>query len=310
MPPRAKPIQRATDPPSSREPAPLSGRLRLARALLLAYAGYAAAATMILSMADRNGLIDAAIVVSVLAGSTSVLLAVRFDRPMTRRHVIAAHTTLVPIQFIVSIPSNLPLLGLLVSAAIVVAMKPVFPQLKPPRRRFFLTLHVAFSVAWLGLSLSMGALSIIGMVTDEAALRHDVYRIMHIFDLVLVIPIVLLCLLSGLVMSLCTKWGLTRHWWVLLKFVIALSIPLAAGFAQERWIGELIERTAIDPTFRPGGTGAWLAAFMIIYVVLLTTATTLSVYKPGALTPWSRRGRTASRTADRTTAVTTAEAAR
>jgi hypothetical protein len=40
-----------------------------------------------------------------------------------------------------------------------------------------------------------------------AALRHEVYRIMHIFDLVLVIPIVLLSLLSGLVVSLFTKWG-------------------------------------------------------------------------------------------------------
>ena len=269
-----------------------TGRPRLARTLLAAYAGYAPAAALLLPMVAGSGvLVVAGIVVSALAGVASLVLALRFDRPVTRRQIIAVHVALVPVQFFLSIPSSIVLLGMLLSAAIAVAMKPVFPRLKPAPRRFFLTLHVGCSVAWLGVSLAMTALSIIGLATDEPALRHHVYRIMHIFDLVLVIPIVLLSLLSGLVVALWTKWGLTRHWWVLSKLVIALSIPLAAGFAQERWIADLIERTAADPVAPPGSLGVRLVVCMIIYVVLLATATTLSVYKPAGTTPWARRTR-------------------
>ncbi len=273
---------------------PVHRRSRIARALLLAYAGYAAAAAILLPMDAGDGLLaTAALVVSALAGVASLAMALRSGRPGTRRWVVAVHIALVPVQFILSIPSSIVLLGMLISAAVVVAMKPVFPRLRPGPRRFLLTLHVGLSVAWLGLSLSMTALSVIGLATDEAALRHDVYEIMHILDIALVIPIVLLSLLSGLAVSLFTKWGLTRHWWVLTKFVIALSIPLAAGLAQERWIAELIERTARDPATRPGSLGVWLAACMVLYVVLLATATTLSVYKPGGMTPWAGRRRTA-----------------
>jgi hypothetical protein len=91
--------------------------------------------------------------------------------------------------------------------------------------------------------------------------------------------------------------GLTRYWWVLIKFAVALSIPLAAGFAQERWIADLIERTAADPAAQPGSLGARLAACTIVYVVLLATATTLSVYKPGGMTVWASRRRPAPVTA-------------
>ncbi|MEU8609898.1 hypothetical protein AB0C29_18100 [Actinoplanes sp. NPDC048791] len=266
-------------------------RSRLARALLAAYGGYAMVAVILLPMTAGDGLlVNAAVVVSALGGVASLALSLRFGRPPTRRQVIALHVALVPIQFILSIPSSIVLLGMSISAAVAVAMKPVLPRLKPAPRRFFLALHVGFSVAWLGLSLSMTALSLIGLSADDPALRHHAYRVMHIFDLGVVIPIVLLSLLSGLVVALLTKWGLTRHWWVLSKFVIALSIPLAAGFAQERWITELIERTA-DPAVQPGGSGVRLVVCMVVYVVLLATATALSVYKPGGMTPWAKRKR-------------------
>ncbi|MGW4945384.1 hypothetical protein ACWEOZ_27770 [Actinoplanes sp. NPDC004185] len=267
-------------------------RSRLTRALLAAYSGYAVVAVILLPLTAGDGLlVNAAVVVSALGGAASLTLALRFGRPPTRRQVIALHTALVPIQFVLSIPSSIVLLGMIISAAVAIAMKPVFPRLGPAPRRFFLTLHVGVSVAWLGLSLSMTALSLIGLSADDPALRHHAYRVMHIFDLGLVIPIVLLSLLSGLVVALFTKWGLTRHWWVLTKFVIALSIPLAAGFAQERWITDLIERTAADPAARTGGPGMRLVVCMIVYVVLLAGATTLSVYKSGGMTPWAKRKR-------------------
>lgn len=85
-------------------------------------------------------------------------------------------------------------------------------MLRPRTRKLWLTLHVGFSVGWLGAAMAMLVLAIVGARTSDLDLRHYAYEIMHVFDLAIVIPLVLLSLITGLVVSLGTKWGLVRHW--------------------------------------------------------------------------------------------------
>jgi hypothetical protein len=257
--------------------------------MLFGYAGYALPATLWLSSQD-GAPAEAGAVCSLLAGVVSLVLAVRFDRRATRRQVIGLHAGLVPTQFVLSVPSNVPLLGLLISTAILILMRPVFPRLRPKPRKFFLTLHVGFSVGWLGSTMAMTALAGVGLVTDDDGLRHHIYRVMHVLDLVVIIPVVLLAVLSGLVVSLFTQWGLARHWWVLIKFALAISIPALAG-VQHLWIAELIARTADDPQAAddaPGALGVRLLVCFVGYTMVLWTSVVLSVYKPGGKTPWAR----------------------
>jgi hypothetical protein len=79
--------------------------------------------------------------------------------------------------------------------------------------------------------------------------------------------------------------GGRAHWWVLLKFVISLVIPVIASI-QSTWIEELRNRTA-DPAADPGGTGLTLILCMLLYAALLWTAVALSVFKPGKKTRWA-----------------------
>lgn len=164
---------------------------------------------------------------------------------------------------------------------------PRFPQLRRPARRVWLTLHVGVSVGWLGLSLAMAALAIAGSVADDHAVRHGAYELMHVFDLGIVIPSVVLTVISGLVVSLGTPWGLVRHRWVVLKLVISLVIPITAA-GQKTWIEQLQERTR-DPAGQPGGLGLALTVTTICYMALLWVAVVLSVYKPGGRTRWGHR---------------------
>jgi hypothetical protein len=254
--------------------------------MLFGYAGYAVPAGLWLG--SRDGLlVETGAVCSLLAGAVSLLLALRFDRPATRRQVIGLHSALVPTQFVLSIPSNLPLAGLLVSTVILVLIRPVFPRLRPKPRKFFLTLHVGFSVGWLGSTMVMTALAVVGLVTPDDGLRHHIYRIMHVLDLVVVIPVVVLSVLTGLVVSLFTHWGLARHWWVFTKFALSISIPVVAGI-QHFWISDLIARTAADPQATPDSLGVRLLVCFIGYAAVLWTSTVLSVYKPAGKTPWAR----------------------
>jgi hypothetical protein len=136
------------------------------------------------------------------------------------------------------------------------------------------------------LALAMTTLAITGATADDHAVRRGAYELMHIFDLTIVIPSVVLAVITGLVVSLGTPWGLVRYWWVLLKFVISLVIPVIATI-QSGWIEELQTRTA-DPAADPGGTGLVLVLCMLLYAALLWTAVILSVVKPGRKTRWAR----------------------
>lgn len=133
---------------------------------------------------------------------------------------------------------------------ILVGLKPLFPRLSPRVRRCWLTAHVGISVGWLGLSLAMTTLAVTGMLAGTDAVLHGAYQLMHIFDLAIVIPSVLLSIISGVVVTLGWPFGLVKHWWALVKFVISLTIPTVAAF-ESRWVIALAERTQ-DPAADPG----------------------------------------------------------
>ncbi|AGL16609.1 hypothetical protein [Actinoplanes sp. N902-109] len=274
---------------------------RTIRILLVAFAVLAAVTAVLLATdPDRGPIGQAGLVFYPVAAVGHLVLARYHGRSWVRPVLVATEVTLVPLQFLLSIPSNLPLLGMLLSGVIVALLRPHFAQLSPRIRKYFLWLHVGLSVSWLGLSMAMLVLSLTGQFTSDRALSHDAYRIMHLFDLVIVIPVVFLSIISGLVVSLGTKWGLVRNKWVLTKFLLSLIIPSVAGF-QHHWISELSDRMAAGSTAEPGTLGLVLTLCMAAYGVILWTTTALSIWKPWGKTRWGRRA-TESRRAGRTPA--------
>ena len=217
----------------------------------------------------------------------SVVAALGWQR-LGRRMAIGLHLALAPLQFLFGIAETVALLGILLSLTILAQCKPRFPRLSPRARRIWLTLHVGFSVGWLGVALTMTALAAIGWTADRHAMRHGAYEVLHVIDLAVAIPSMALSIITGLVVSLGTKWGLVRHWWVLAKFAISVSIPLLAGTVESALADELARRT-VDPAGQPAGTGIALVACLGAFTVALWTATILSVMKPWGRTRWGQR---------------------
>jgi hypothetical protein len=249
-----------------------------------AYAGYAALAAAVLLPA--GGFAAAAATVTAALGVGHLLAGVLARRaepgPGLRRAWIAAEALLVPVQFGLSVASSLVLVGMALSAALLAALRPRFGRLRPTRRKVAVTLHVGLSVGWLGVATCMLALSVAGLVAADAGARRRTYQVMHVLDLTVVVPLVLLSVASGLVVSLWGRWGLVRHWWVLAKLGISLAIPLGGGSVSDTWITELAEA--------PGGDAAVpLVLLMAAFCAGLWTATALSVFKPWGRTPWAQR---------------------
>lgn len=153
-------------------------------------------------------------------------------------------------------------------------------HLKRPARRALLVVHVAVSVAWLGLSVGLLALGITAYTTGDATLTEAAYRAMKVFADWLLAPVALTTLLSGLVLSLGTPWGLIRHRWVWIKFWITLAT--AAGTVL-----------ALRPEIQHAATAGVPDVSLVAAPTVSTTAylfmTAVSVLKPWGLTRWGRR---------------------
>ncbi|MGH3984583.1 MAG: hypothetical protein ACRDST_18340 [Pseudonocardiaceae bacterium] len=270
---------------------PETGTPPLRKARLALYVQSAVALLCVVLLFGGGSVHTVFAVVACVAALGNVLLAVRLPAQPAgvRRVALWVSWWMIPVFIVFSVPAPPALLGLASSAAVLAFLRPRFGRLRPRSRKLWLTLHVGFSVGWLGAAMAMLVLAIVGASTSDLLLRHHAYEIMHIFDLAIVIPLVLLALITGLVMSLGTKWGLVRYWWVLAKFVIALSIPLFAAVQESFWVREAVAGTRANPAVDLAGTDVRLWVCFIAFSLLLWTATALSSYKPWGHTWWYQR---------------------
>ena len=158
----------------------------------------------------------------------------------------------------------------------------------PPRwRKVALTVHVAVSVGWLGAAFMMVVLGVTALRTGDPAVRHAAYLAGHLGDRAVMIPFSLLALLSGLLSSLGTPWGLIKHYWVMTKLVLTVAVMVFAAFYLSQWA----EQAGAAPVgTAPGVLGRQVVIGAAATFSVLLLNTTLSVFKP-----WGRTRRGAGR---------------
>ncbi|NBE56148.1 DUF2269 domain-containing protein [Streptomyces boluensis] len=167
-------------------------------------------------------------------------------------------------------------------------------KLDRPARRATLVVHVIAAAGWLGLTLGLLALAVTAITTESPAMTEATVRSMKVFADWLILPLALLTLLSGLVLSLGTPWGLARHRWVYTKFWMTLGTTVASVFALRPGVTDAAASVAsgagvLDPTDLVAGPIVSLSAYLFMTVV--------SVLKPWGLTKRGRKHRAGSRNA-------------
>ncbi len=160
----------------------------------------------------------------------------------------------------------------------------------PRLRKLALTAHVTSSVGWLGAVVGFLALAVAGLTSHDADMVRASYIAMELTGWYVIVPFCLAALLTGLAVSLGTRWGLFRYYWVLMKFLMSVIAALILfGFTQTLdSLGELAANTTLSveqlrklnqsPALHSGGG-----------LVALLVSTILAVYKPWGMTPYGRR---------------------
>ena len=168
----------------------------------------------------------------------------------------------------------------------------------PWLRKFTLTVHVTVSVGWLGAVACFLALAVAGLTSDDVNLVRSAYLAMELTGWLVIVPLSVASLVTGLFQSLCTTWGLFRHYWVLMKLVInilATILLLVHMQPTSRIAGVAAEGPLAGATLR--GLRTQLVADAGAALLALLVATTLSVYKPRGITPYGWRKQREQRTA-------------
>jgi len=158
----------------------------------------------------------------------------------------------------------------------------------PGLRKFALTAHVVSSVGWFGAVAGFLALAIAGLISPDAQIVRAVYLAMDLTARFVIVPLCLASLLTGLVSSLGTPWGLFQHYWVLVKLLMAIPSTILL-LLHTRPIS-YVARVALETTLSGNDLGRLrieLVAEAGAALLVLLVATTLSVYKPPGKTRWA-----------------------
>jgi hypothetical protein len=160
----------------------------------------------------------------------------------------------------------------------------------PRLHQFALTAHITFSVGWLGAAVAYLALAIAGLTSHDVSMVRAAYLTIELIGWFVTVPFSLAALLTGLVQSLGTQWGLFRHYWILVKFLLTTGATIVLLWhmqAVSRMSGIAAETTLSSADFRA------LRIQLVVHaaggLLVLLAATTLSVYKPWGMTSYGRR---------------------
>jgi hypothetical protein len=173
--------------------------------------------------------------------------------------------------------------------------------LSPALRKLALTVHLTSSVGWIGAVVAYLALGVAAVTSYDTQTVRAAWTAMELTGWWVIVPLSIAALVTGLVMSLGTRWGLFRHYWVLISLaltvvctaVLLLHMPTVSAMAS-------LARNANGADLRALGGDLFHPTVGLVLLLLIAG---LNVYKPAGLTPYgwrkqreernARQGRTA-----------------
>jgi hypothetical protein len=161
--------------------------------------------------------------------------------------------------------------------------------MSPRLRKLALVTHIAVAVGWIGAVAGYLALDVAAATSPDAETLRAAYLAMELIARYVIVPLTLASLLTGLVMSLGTKWGLFRHYWVsisLLLTVIATVVLLAETQTISYYADVAADPITSSDDLRALGS---TLAHSVGGAVVLTVILVLNVYKPPGVTRYGWR---------------------
>lgn len=160
----------------------------------------------------------------------------------------------------------------------------------PNLRKLALTAHVTSSVGLLGSIAAFLTLAIAGLNSQDTQIIRSAYLAMDLIARFIIVPFAFASLVTGLIQSLGTPWGLIRHYWVLAKLLLT-AFATTILLIKLKLIGHAAQLASesILPRADIHAIGQELVLHAAGGLLVLLVPMILSVYKPRGLTAYGRR---------------------
>ncbi|MEX1022335.1 MAG: DUF2269 family protein, partial [Dehalococcoidia bacterium] len=154
--------------------------------------------------------------------------------------------------------------------------------MNPAGRRLVLATHLASSVGWIGAALGYLALGITAAATEDVETMRAAWIGMDLIGWLVIVPLAITALLTGIVIALGTPWGLFRHYWVVISLALtAFSVAiLILHMPAVRSQADAAREAAPDHVLMLGGDVLHPAVGLAVLFVVMV----LNIYKPRGMT--------------------------
>jgi hypothetical protein len=164
-------------------------------------------------------------------------------------------------------------------------------NLSVTQRRWLLTLHLLFSAILFGLTIAFLILSITAANTNDEGDLKACYTSMHVLAKTSLKPSAIGALVTGILLSVLTQWGLFKFYWIIVKEGLTLLSIVLGPIGMEYWTLKAVTLTSAeglsalqDPAFNVNSGQLWTG--IILQIISLAAMFVISVFKP-----WGSRNR-------------------
>lgn len=158
-------------------------------------------------------------------------------------------------------------------------------KLSMTSKRGLLTIHILFAAIMFGNMVTFLILSITAATTENAQLIESCYQIMHVLASTSVKASTIGTTVTGILLSIWTKWGLFQFYWIIAKQIITIMLIGFNLWGIYAWTLQALSRveTITDQTnMFMLQIDLWIG--ITIQIISLIFIFTISVFKP-----WGRR---------------------
>lgn len=165
-------------------------------------------------------------------------------------------------------------------------------MMSPPLRKFMLTVHVTASVGWLGAIAAFLALNVPALTGENDQVIRAAYLMMEPVATYGIVPLAVTSLLTGVLQSVGTPWGLFRHYWVAISFVLTVfaTVILIGHLPALRSLADAARDPRTDVTQLGGDLVHSVGGLAVLLIPMW-----LNMYKPRGLTRYGWRRQQAQR---------------
>jgi uncharacterized membrane protein len=148
-------------------------------------------------------------------------------------------------------------------------------------RKSVLVVHIASAGVWLGIDVVMAVLVFTALFTNDDQTKALSFQALELVAVGPLLATGLICLLTGVLLGLSSKYGLLRYWWVAVKLALNLVLTGLVLVSLAPQVADAAARARQFDAGVPAPLGVGDLIFPpIVSPTALLVAMVLAVFKP------------------------------